>query len=593
MKALMTPIFQAPQKAAAREAKGPGRAGAGANFSSYMEGKAASRRSDKNTVLGGGGAEQSRNASAAGRREKGPEKSGGEESASIAGLLAEFVSDLKNAAAEKDLRPGEWAFTLPDASLVQKIAADAGMSESQLAALMEKTERQDGRFVLTDFLDAFARHFQDMRVDQPVTAPETDLPLLQILLERLGVPAVEAGRIGEAAVRGDNTLDLEKFLAGLQDLHGENFTTLSQVEAEQLLDLLAAAGVSHSQQRSVLPELFPVWQGEEHADRSVLLSLDRLKNMLEQAVNDARATRLQADLPAFLDDLQEVLNQSGFQLRGSGWSPVIQEAVVSVFEKLMESIDLARVRIQQANSSAAMDRANGEAALEAMAVVDEEPAPIPGNGVLFPLGKGGGGERPAAGKEGLVLADGNDPGETEGGMLQSEAAGGTRSIGGGTAQAGGARPFFFVANMPPGLQQQAFAQISQGVLSGLRSQEHHLVMTLYPKELGEVKVELLVRNEQVAVSFAMENVRVKEVLERNMEEFKENMERQGFILGKCMVSVNDRREGGEAWQQFQAAWQEQGRGERRRLTLADLADDVLYQTARRGNSRENGVDLFA
>jgi hypothetical protein len=68
-----------------------------------MEEKAASRRSDKNTVLGGAGAEQGRNAPSADRREKSPAKSGGEESASIAGLLAEFVSDLKKAAAEKQI----------------------------------------------------------------------------------------------------------------------------------------------------------------------------------------------------------------------------------------------------------------------------------------------------------------------------------------------------------------------------------------------------------------------------------------------------------------------------------------------------------
>jgi len=587
VKALMTPIFQAPQKLAAREAKGPERAGKGTNFSSYMEEKMVGRGRDKSALLGGA-AEQSRNAASASRRDKTPEKTGREEVATIAGLLAEFVSDLQKAAAEQDFRPGEWTFTLPDASLIQKTGADAGMSEGQLAALMEQTERQDGRFALADFLDSLARHFAGMQDDQPVTAPETDLPLLQLLLERLGVPAPEAGRIGEAAVRGDNTLDLEKFLAGLQDLQGENFTALSAVEAEQLLDILAAAGVSNSRQRSVLPELFPVWQGQEATARPVHLSLDRLKNLLEQGIEDAKAARLQADLPAFLDDLQEVLTQAGFQARGPGWSPVIQGAVVAVFEKLIENVDLARVRIQPGSSSAEAPRINDQPALEEMIATGEEPQSVPGSGALS-AGKAGNGEGAAGSREhGLP---GSDLRGQEGGMLHSEAAtGGDKgNVGNSAAQAGGARPFHFIANMPPGLQQQAFAQLSQGVSAGLRNQEHHLVMTLYPKELGEVKVELLVRNEQVAVSFAMENTRVKEILERNMEEFKENMARQGFVLGQCQVSVNDR--GSESWQRFQAAWREEGlAGGRRRLTLTD---EVLYQTAGSENSRENGVDLFA
>lgn len=592
MKAFMTPIFQAPQKTVAIEAKGPGSAGPGANFSSYMEGKMTSQRREKSAILGG--AVQQNPKVPTDRREKIPEASGADEAASIAGLLAEFVTDMKGAALERDVRPGEWTFALPDSALVQKIAVDAGMSESQLAVLMEKTERQGGRFDLVDFLDFFSRHFAELQNTQPVTAPETDLPLLQIVLSRLGVPAVEAARIGEAAVRGDNTLDLEKFLAGLQDLQGEDFTILSPVEAEQFLELLAAAGVSSSQQRSVLPELFPVWQGSETADRPVHVSLDRLKNLLEQAIGDAKAVRLQADLPAFLDDLQEVLNQSGFQLRGAGWNPVVQETVVRVFEKLMENVDFAKVRVQPGSRPGEAVRVSGEAALSmATAATEEEPLPTAESPALV-AGRAGSGEEMAPGRREHGFPGGRGMMAQENGMLQSEAvaAQGNSSPGNSASAAVSARQFFFIANMPPGLQQQAFAQLSQGVLSGLRNQEHHLIMTLYPKELGEVKVEMLVRNEQIALSFAMENARVKEVLERNMEEFRENMARQGFVLGQCMVSVNLRREGGEAWQQFQAAWQEQGPG-RRRLTLADLGDEVLYQAGQSGSSRENGVDLFA
>ena len=147
--------------------------------------------------------------------------------------------------------------------------------------------------------------------------------------------------------------------------------------------------------------------------------------------------------------------------------------------------------------------------------------------------------------------------------------------------------------MPPALQQQGFAQLSQGVLQGLRNQEHHLVLKLYPKELGEVKVEMTVRDNQVAVSFAMENSRVKEVLESNLEQFKENMEKQGFALGECMVSLNKNNDSNESWQQSQQMASLEKGAVQRRTTLADLPDDILYQRVQPGTGRESGVDLFA
>jgi len=70
------------------------------------------------------------------------------------------------------------------------------------------------------------------------------------------------------------------------------------------------------------------------------------------------------------------------------------------------------------------------------------------------------------------------------------------------------------------------------------------------------------------------------------------MEKQGFVLDECMVSLNRDSDGNESWQQFQAASQQKGMG-RRRATLADLPDDVLYQRALSKNNRESGVDLFA
>jgi flagellar hook-length control protein FliK len=523
------------------------------------------------------------------------QKDGADEANTIAAMLGEFVQHLKQSAGDQKQGAGEWSFPVPDPELLQRLARDAGMNESQLTTLMDKMKNQDGQVPLADFLDSFSRHFATLQDEVPVTVSETDLPLLQIFLERLGVPVPEVSRISEAAVRGDNTLDLQQFLAGLQELPGEGIAELTALEAEELQDILAGAGISQQLQRALFPERLPVVEGLAEFGPPLALTLDRLKNMLEQTVGEVKANRLQADPLSFLADLQEVLSRSGFETKGPSLSSAVQGAMVAVFEKLMESVDLAKVKIQQ--GSARADAVREEKGLEHW---QEVLGAKKGEGEVL-VGKPESKQLQGEGRDALAAGASAGKGVSSGelfvennGLFQSEAVLAAKGEGLATANVASqaARPFVNIPNLPPGLQQQSFTQLSEGVLQGLRNQEHHLVLKLYPKELGEVKVEMTVRDNQVAVSFVMENSRVKAVLESNLEQFRENMEKQGFVIDECMVSLNRDSDSNESWQQFQAASQQKG-AEGRRTTLADLPDDALYQRALPGNNRESGVDLFA
>ena len=591
MDALMIPIVQAPkaQVKAAVDAKSSAGQKTGSNFSDYMEKKMAAERRSKNNLLGLQ-KDKATAASAAGR--KTPDKEGVDEATTVAALLGQFVQYLQKSAGDQKLGPGEWSFPVPDPELLQKIAKDAGINESQLTALLAKMKNQDGKLNLVDFLASFTRHFQTLQDDAPVTVPETDLPLLQSVLERLGVSVPEVGRISDAAVRGDNTIDLQKILAGLQGLPGENITDLTAVEAEQLQDILATAGVSQQLQRALLPERLPVVEGLVKEGPPVPLTLDRLKNVLEQAVQEVKANRLQADPLTFLADLQEVLSKSGFETKGLSLSSAVQGSVIAVFEKLMESIDLSKVKVQQGIAAETALEKKLAQTQDLFAAQNADAEALLDGGTAEPV--------LAVGRYGQGAKDGkNAPASGElfaenTSVFQGDAAMAAKvdSVGAAAVSSQAARPFVHIPNMPHGVQQHSFTQLSQGVIQGLRNQEHHLVLKLYPKELGEVKVEMTVRDNQVAVSFVMENSRVKEVLESNLEQFKENMEKQGFAMGECMVSLNKNNDGNQAWQQFQAASLEKGAGQRR-TTLADLPEDILYQRAQLQNGRENGVDLFA
>jgi flagellar hook-length control protein FliK len=595
----MIPLVQTSKATAAVAVKSPAGRQPGLNFSDYLEKKMATERQGNTELFGlPEGKAAAAPAPAADRNEPfvaAVRKEGGEEATSIATLLGQFVQHLQKNAGDQKQGPGEWLFPVPDPELLQKIARDAGMNESQMAMLMEKMKTPDGRISLVDFLDSFSRHFATLQEAMPVTAPETDLPLLQIILERMGAPVSEVSRISEAAVRGDNTLDLQKFLTGLQGLSGEGITDLSALEAEQLQDILAGAGVSLQLQRALFPERLPVVEGLLESGPPLTLTLDRLKNMLEQTIGEVQTNRLQADPLSFLADLQEMLSRSGFETKGPSLSSAVQGALVSVFEKLMESVDVAKVKVQKGSVLVEAGREEkGAAPWQEMAEAKNETGTVLVGGEQTETFPAEGRDKPAAGASVSETGSSGELFAEHNSLLQGDAAAASmgESTGPASVSAQAARPFVHIANLPPGLQQQSFAQLSQGVLQGLRNQEHHLLLTLYPKELGEVKVEMTVRDNQVAVSFVMENSKVKEVLESNLEQFRENMEKQGFALGECMVSLNRDTDGNETWQQFRAASLEKG-AERRRTTLADLPEDSLYQRVQPGNGRESGVDLFA
>ncbi|MHB1014154.1 MAG: flagellar hook-length control protein FliK [Desulfurivibrionaceae bacterium] len=597
MDALMLPIVQASKVMAAGELKSPVDQNTGSNFSDYMEKKMATERQAQNNLLGVQKNKSAAPASAADTQASGAaseQKKKDNPATDIAALLGQFVQTFQQAASDQKPGPGQWSFSASDQQLLQKMAKDAGMNDNELTALMEQLKNQGGKMSLSDLLAAFSHHFQTLQTAVPVTAPETDLPLLQNFLERLGVSVPEVSKISEAAVRGDSTIDLQKLLDGLQGVSGQGVTALSAVESEQLQNFLANAGVSQQLQRALLPERLPVIEGLVQSGPPVTLTMERLKEMLAQGIQEINANRVQAAPLPFLKDLQQVLAKSGFEATGPSLSPAVQGSLASVFEKLMQTVDLAKVKVQQGikdqQAEAGMAKKDLGQWLEGVAKKE--------GGAAF--GNPGAEQSPSEGKDALVAgASANETGIVKnmvaenGGFLQASAAAATAAAGTATAASSqAATPLLNIPNMPQPLQQQTFAQLSQGVLDGLNNQEHHLVLKLYPKELGEVRVEMSVRDNQVALSFSMENSKVKEILEKNLDQFKQNMEKQGFALGQCNVSLNKNNDSNESWQQYQAGLLENGTGQRR-TTPASRPEDIFYQRAQPENGRESGVDLFA
>lgn len=588
-----------------------GRAAGERDFAGHLERRINEERRDDRNALGA-----RRNEAAQARRGRSDEAGGAEreerrqnQPVEINALVGEYLGLLQEKALDPKTGPGSWRFTIDDPTQLSLLAARAGMSEIDTVALLQSFEHNQGVFEIGEFLGRLSRHFLGLTDQQPVPVAETELPYLQLILAKLGVPADQLEKIGELAVMGDNTLDLaalvrELAAAGLTgaeegDQAAAGEITLTGWDAEQLLVVLEAAGVPKPLLRELLPELHAPWDQPQRPNLPLKLDLERFYQLLAQSVAEVKAGRPQPEIPEFLAQLKEIFARAGFAEQRVGWDPAIQGAVEKVYAQLLESIDLATIRVERPEQSLAANLKEQWAELDKFARIDKDLAANRETvrQALADSGLQQGGEQRREGEElfsgRLFLNELRDVGQGE------RAENGLAAAAPDAAESRQQEMFRLLnANSPrfnSQLEQQIFNRIATGVSGGLQRNEHHLVLHLYPRELGEVRVEMLVRDNQVALNFAMESTRVKEILEKNMDMFRENLERRGFQLGECMVSVDQqgRDEAGENWQRFVSAWTNQrGSGMVRRDSLAEVPESVLYQRPA-GNSRENGIDIFA
>lgn len=625
METLMIPMFAAAAPAAKSAPAAPSRASGESNFAGHLDRqRGASERSGqdllgvgrrpetrRNSADGSNGSasesirngEAGRSAQSARIADVQPVPNSRDEEQDFNALLAQFLGFIREETGNVANGPGQWDVVITDPARLTELAQKAGMGEAELAALMAQFEAKGGVFEMGEFLARFVRHFEGLQNEQPVTVPETDLPFIESILARLDVPMEEISRLGQQAVRGDNTVDLALLLQGLRELANqpnsvpqanpaaEGEVTLTGWDAEQLQGLLEAAGVSRETQRQLLPELHAPWDNPARPEQPVKIDLERLVNLLQRGLADVQANRLQPDVPAFLDDLKAIFAEAGFMEKGAGWSPAVQEAANKMFGKLMETVDPATVRIEKPTPATSRlgQQNTDETAEENLADLEQDAAPTLAN-------------ETAGGNSGALLAD--DDAAFSGQHFLNEQAAADQDAAPALAAADRAADSGRIdplerpqagPRLTPQLEQQLFNRITDNVTRGLHRNEHHLVMRLYPKEMGEVKVEMLVRNNQVSLSFMMENSRVKEILEKNMEMFRDNLQRQGFVLGECMVSVDHGQdEAGDAWQRFASAWTNE-QGAMRRRSLAEVPDNVMYLHAQQGSAagRAQGIDLFA
>lgn len=122
--------------------------------------------------------------------------------------------------------------------------------------------------------------------------------------------------------------------------------------------------------------------------------------------------------------------------------------------------------------------------------------------------------------------------------------------GAGVVAADGLRPPFvgttpFFPQPPPRLDSQIVDLIVSRVTFSRSSGESSLTLTLHPKELGTVRIELLADQEGLRVHLHSQNQLAQDILEKHLPRLREGFDSQGLKIQDLQVSCDARHDGGE------------------------------------------------
>ena len=141
-------------------------------------------------------------------------------------------------------------------------------------------------------------------------------------------------------------------------------------------------------------------------------------------------------------------------------------------------------------------------------------------------------------------------------------------------------------NLPPQqLAQQAASQVESGILSAMRNGATRLDLQLHPAELGPLGITLISRNGEVTAQLRSEKTETAELLTRQMDMIRVNLEQQGVKVDKIEVQLQNQQDNGQN-NAFADLNQHNARQEEdaRRQTLARLRNLASLR-----NSDETGM----
>lgn len=132
------------------------------------------------------------------------------------------------------------------------------------------------------------------------------------------------------------------------------------------------------------------------------------------------------------------------------------------------------------------------------------------------------------------------------------------------------------------LARQVAQQVEQGLLSTSKNGATRLDLQLHPQELGSITITLTARNGEVSAIIRSEKTETAEMVSRQMDAIRINLEQQGLKVDKIEVQLENRQQDEGLWQNMDQhnSWQEE---DARREELARLKNLASLRNSN-GNS---------
>lgn len=119
----------------------------------------------------------------------------------------------------------------------------------------------------------------------------------------------------------------------------------------------------------------------------------------------------------------------------------------------------------------------------------------------------------------------------------------------GTSEPSSAPEAMRSADPQPLLSRQAAQQVEHGLLSALKGGGARLDLQLNPQELGAISITLTARNGEVSARIRSEKTETAEMVTRQLDMIRTNLEQQGIKVDKIEVQLeNKQQDDGSQWQ---------------------------------------------
>ena len=110
-------------------------------------------------------------------------------------------------------------------------------------------------------------------------------------------------------------------------------------------------------------------------------------------------------------------------------------------------------------------------------------------------------------------------------------------------------PMVFKTEMRESTAQRVVEQIVKGIHLQVRSGQTKARITLHPPSLGELRLSIVTKEDQVRVAFFTETLQAKEIIENNLPQLRDSFSQQGLKVEHFNVFVGNHPSGNQTEQQ--------------------------------------------